>query len=160
MNALYIALGTALIALGLTVLMIHFTISTLERAAKVQREAGRREKEELVEEVEESEGTEIGPVIAAMTLPIAFALLVMAVATAYPQYALILFAALPLVLLATALIALSRRGRVEGGAVVIIGPVPIVLSSSRSLAKVLILMALITYLIFVAVLLLYTGWRP
>lgn len=50
--------------------------------------------------------------------------------------------------------------RVEGGGVIIIGPLPIVIGTSQKIARILIILALTLFVVVVATFILLTRWAP
>lgn len=81
------------------------------------------------------------------------------------QLALIMLAVAFVVMLAGVLLMVlsalgggrEAEGRVEGGAVVVIGPVPIVLGTSERVTKALMVLAIVLMLVSAAVFLLLSG---
>jgi uncharacterized membrane protein len=68
----------------------------------------------------------------------------------YDPLALIFFGIF-LIIVGLMLLALKSKGRVEGGALVMIGPIPIAIGTSTKIIKLLLLIGVIIFLIMVVI---------
>ena len=68
----------------------------------------------------------------------------------YDPLALIFFGIF-LIIVGLMLLALKSKGRVEGGALIMIGPIPIAIGTSTKIIKLLLLIGVIIFLIMVVI---------
>jgi uncharacterized membrane protein len=68
----------------------------------------------------------------------------------YNTFALIFFGIF-LIIVGLMLLALKNKGKVEGGVLVMIGPIPIAIGTSTKIIKILLLIGIIIFLIMVVI---------
>ncbi|MBM5805031.1 MAG: DUF131 domain-containing protein [Candidatus Verstraetearchaeota archaeon] len=68
----------------------------------------------------------------------------------YDPFALIFFG-IYLIIVGLMLLALKSKGRVEGGALIMIGPIPIAIGTSTKIIKLLLLIGVMIFLIVVVI---------